>query len=129
MKLRKKDITRDQSRDTGMALTLLLLILFSVTRNQGLFVAAIVVHVVNMTAPSVYKMPAVLWLGLSELLGTVMSKILLGLVFMAVVVPIGVIRRIAGKDSLKLRAFRGGDGSVMLERNHLFTARDIEKPY
>jgi len=45
------------------------------------------------------------------------------------VTPIGALRRFFGKDSLKLRAFKASEESVMIVRNHLFVARDIEKPY
>ena len=32
-------------------------------------------------------------------------------------------------DSLKLKAFKSGEKSVMIVRNHTFAGRDIEKPY
>jgi hypothetical protein len=125
----KRKITADQSRDTGMAMVLLLLILSVVRGRQGFVTAAMVLLVVTMTAPKVYRHVAVVWLGLSELMGAVVSRLLLSIVFFAVVTPIGVLRRAMGKDSLKLRAFKGSQESVMLRRNHTFTGRDIEKPY
>lgn len=125
----KKKITKDQSRDTGMAMVLLLLILAVPLKRQGLIFAAMAVHVLNMTAPLVYRPVAVIWLGLSELLGAIVSKILMGVVFFLLVTPIGMLRRLAGKDSLKLRVFKAGSDSVMLERNHQFTARDLIRPY
>jgi hypothetical protein len=30
---------------------------------------------------------------------------------------------------LKLRAFKASRGSVMLERNHTFVGKDLERPY
>jgi hypothetical protein len=45
------------------------------------------------------------------------------------VTPIGVLRRLFGKDSLKLREFKVSRESAMLVRNHLFVSHDIEKPY
>ncbi len=51
------------------------------------------------------------------------------LVFALVITPIGLVRRALGKDSLRLRAFRAGNESVMTVRNHTFTAADLEKPY
>jgi hypothetical protein len=129
MHIFRKKITKDQSRDTGMAMVLLLLILSIPLKRPGLLLAAIALHVVNMTVPLIFKPLAVLWLGLSELLGGVVSKVLMCLVFFVVVTPIGIIRRLAGKDSLKLRVFKSGPDSVMLERNHVFTAQDLVKPY
>jgi hypothetical protein len=124
-----KRITKDQSRDTGMAIVLLLLLLYVRTKRDGFLLAAITLHVVNMMVPQIYTSLAIVWLGFSHLLGNVMSKILLSILFFGVVTPIGILRRLFGRDSLKLRAFKASEESVMLVRNHLFVGRDIEKPY
>ena len=129
MEFFKRKITKDQSRDTGMAMVLLLLIVFVARKREGYLFGAIALHVVNMTVPQIYRPIAVLWLGLSDLLGAVVSKILLSIVFFVIVTPIGILRRLAGKDSLKLRAFKASKDSVMLGRNHTFIGRDLEKPY
>ncbi len=122
-------MTKDQSRDTGMAMVLLVLIFYVKTRRDGYLWAAIILHVVNMTVPRFYAPIAVLWLGLSHVLGTVMSKILLSVLFFGLVTPIGLLRRLLGKDSLKLNAFKASQESAMLVKNHLFVGSDIEKPY
>lgn len=124
-----KAITKDQSRDTGMAMVLLLLILCIRTKRDGILFAGITLHVLNMTVPRIYAPIAVVWLGLSHLLGNVMSKVLLSILFFCVVTPIGALRRLFGRDSLRLRAFKAGKESVMSVRNHVFVGRDIEKPY
>ena len=124
-----KKMTKDQSRDTGMAMVLLLLLIYLKTRREGLVYAAMVLHLVNMIVPRVYAPVAVVWLGLSHLLGTIMSKVLLSILFFGLVTPIGVLRRLLGKDSLKLRAFKANEESAMSVRNHLFVGHDIERPY
>jgi saxitoxin biosynthesis operon SxtJ-like protein len=125
----KRPITKEQSKDTGMAMVLLLLLASAAFKRQALITAAMVVLVIDMTFPRLYRPVAVLWLGLSHLLGTVVSKILLSLVFFGVVAPIGLARKLLGIDSLKLKDFKSGDNSVMIVRNHIFTGKDIEKPY
>jgi hypothetical protein len=125
----KRRITKDESRDSGMAVVLLFLILWFVLKRREFVVAAVALHVVNMTLPQIYRPFAVLWLGLSDLLGWVVSNILMSVVFFAVVTPIGLFRRLLGKDSLKLRVFKAGTDSVMVARSYKFTARDLERPY
>ena len=120
---------RDRSRDTGLALVLLLLIAHATTRRDGFATAAIVVLVVAMTVPLLFKPAAIVWFGLSQAVGTVMSKVLLAVVFYVVVTPIGIVRRMLGHDSLRLRAFKAGNGSVMRTRGHVFVPGDLEKPY
>jgi polyferredoxin len=129
MEFLKRKITKDQSRDTGMAMVLLLLLVDVRMKRGWILLASIVLQLLNMTVPRIFQPVAVLWLGLSDLLGAVVSKILLSIVFFGIVTPIGILRRLLGKDSLKLRAFKAGNDSVMLERNHVFIGQDIEKPY
>jgi Saxitoxin biosynthesis operon protein SxtJ len=105
------------------------LLIFLKTRRNGMLYSAMVLHVVNMIVPRIYAPLAVLWLGLSHVLGTVISKVLLSILFFCLVTPIGLLRRLFGKDSLKLREFKAGPESVMLVRSHLFVSQDIEKPY
>ena len=127
--MRDVTITRDQSRDTGMAMVLLLLLALLKWGRNELLIAALIVHVVNMIVPQVYRPVAIAWFGLAHLLGAVASRLLMFVVFALVVTPIGLLRRALRKDSLRLRAFRSGDESVMVVRNHTFSAGDLEKPY
>jgi hypothetical protein len=124
-----RKITKDQSRDTGMAMVLLFLLAAASRKKEGYLFVAMALHVVNMTVPMVYRPIAIFWLGLSDLLGSVMSRILLSIVFFGVVTPIGIFRRLLGRDSLKLRAFKASKESVMVERNHTFVAQDLDTPY
>jgi hypothetical protein len=121
--------TKEQAKDTGMAVVLILLIVWYFNRREGLILAAAIAHVLNMIAPQIYRPAAVVWFGLSHLLGSVVSRVVLGLVFFAVVTPVALIRRAMGKDSLRLKAFKAGRGSVMQVRDHTYTGKDIEKPY
>ncbi len=129
MEFIKQKMTKEQSRDTGMAMVLLLLLVSLKSRRDGWLYAAMVLHIVNMIVPRIYAPVAVVWLGFSHVLGTIMSKILLSILFFGLVTPIGVLRRLAGKDSLKLRAFKKSQESAMLVRNYMFVGRDLGKPY
>lgn len=125
----KRKITKDQSRDTGMAMVLLFLLVAAARKREGYLYIAMALHVVNMVVPNIFRPVAVLWLGLSDAMGTVMSKVLLSIVYFFVVTPVGTVRRLMGKDSLKLRAFKASKESAMLERNHTFVGRDLERPF
>jgi hypothetical protein len=122
-------VTKEQSKDTGMAMVLLLLLGYARFRREWLLVGALALQVVVMTVPGIFRRVAVLWLGLSHAMGWVTSKVLLTAIFYLLVTPIGVARKLMGKDPMRLRAFKRGTASAMLTRNHTFTAADIEKPY
>jgi len=126
---KKAPITKKQASDSGMALVLIALICFAVLRHDAWLWAAVAILVINMIFPIIFKPFAFIWFGFSRILGTFMSKIMLALVFFLVVFPIGFLRRISGKDSLRLRQFRKEKTSVFAERNHEYTAADLDKPY
>jgi hypothetical protein len=127
--MRAMTITRDQSRDTGMALVLVLLLAYWKFERSELVAAAAILHLVNMVVPQVFWPAGIVWFGLSHLIGVVMTRVLLTLVYGLVVMPIGLIRRGLKKDSLRLRAFKADEASVMVERNHLFTSADLDRPF
>lgn len=112
-----------------MAMVLLLLLLYLSLRWKGLLLGAILLHVLNMIWPRLFAPVAFVWLGFAKLFGAVVSKVLLSFVFLTIVTPVGVLRRLIGRDALYLRSFKAGKDSAMLERNHKFTGADLEKPY
>jgi polyferredoxin len=122
-------ISKKQASDSGMAVVLILLIIGLLTQNILYLKLAIPFLVMNMIFPMFYYAFAIVWLGFSHLLGTVVSKIILSVVFIFLVLPVGLFRRLLGKDALQLSKFKKGEGSVMHTRNKTFVLKDIEKPY
>jgi Saxitoxin biosynthesis operon protein SxtJ len=121
--------TPDQARDTGMALVLLCLLIVQFKHAYKLVPVAIILLIITMAWPRAFKPLAGLWFGLSHVLGTVMSKVILTLVFFIIVTPIGLLRRLMGKDSLQLKKFKKDRDSVFLVRAKLVDKKDLHKPY
>lgn len=124
-----KKITRDQAKDTGMAMVFICLLIGCFGQKQLFVALSIPLLLINMIWPTVYKPVAKLWLGLSHLLGTIVSKIILTAIFFVLVTPVGFIRRIFGADSLQLRKWKKGRSSVFRVRQHKFKPEDIRQPY
>ncbi len=123
------DITDKESSDSGQALVLILLILGLVLGGRGWLWLAVAALVVNMASPRVYRRFAHLWLNFSNGLGAVVSRILLTLEFFLLVLPIGLVRRLLGKDPMAMKQWKAGDGSVFVDRNHRYEAADLKNPY
>jgi hypothetical protein len=123
------NITKDQARDTGMAIVLLCLILSLVFKKKELVFAAIAFLVLNMIWPNAFRYAAKIWLGFSHLLGTIMSRILLSIIYFVMVTPVGLIRKICGSDSMMLKTWKKSTKSVFNSRNHTYSKNDIEHPY
>lgn len=75
-----KSISKKQASDTGMAIVLILLLVGFFTQNNFYYKIAIPVLVINMTFPLLYYPLAFFWFGFSNLLGSVVSKIILTIV-------------------------------------------------
>ena len=124
-----KNNKTDQARDTGLAMVLILLIIEYIKRPGWLVVAAMAALVLTMVRPVVFKPLSKVWFALSHLLGTVVSKIILSIVFFCIVTPMGLIRKALGADPMKTKLWKKGDESVLVERDHQYVKEDIEKPY
>ena len=122
-------ISKEQAKDTGMAVVLILLLIGVIHQDLVTIKIAIIALILAMATPLVYKYVAIVWLGLSHLLGSIVSKILLTLIFFFIVFPVGFIRKLLGYDTLKLKEFKKGTESVMQIRDITFTKNDIDKPY
>ncbi|THB63063.1 MAG: hypothetical protein D6E12_17790 [Desulfovibrio sp.] len=118
---------KDQCKDAGMALVFGLLLVAVIWDVDKLFPWALIVTGVLMLWPTLFKPWAALWFGLSNLLGMIMPKVLLSLLFFLMVLPMGVLRRMLGKDTLKLKQWKAGDESVFQERKGLVKPEDLEQ--
>lgn len=121
--------TPDQARDTGLALTLLCLILVYFWQAYRLVPLAMVFLVITMVWPRAFQPLAGLWFGLAHVLGTVMSTVILTVLFFILVTPIGLIRRVFGADSLQLKQWKKGEASVFQVRADLIQKKDLQAPY
>lgn len=121
--------TKEQCKDAGLALVLIALIASMLSDASWITPAAIVCTLLLMTAPKVFHYFAILWFGLSEALGTVMSKVILTIVFFTVVTPIALVRRILGKDAMQMKDFKKSSGSVFRKRDSMITAEDLEQMF
>jgi hypothetical protein len=83
----------------------------------------------SLARPAIFGPLAGPWFVLSRILGEISSRIILTLLFLAVVTPVGLIRRLCGADPMQLRQWRRGNDSVLRRRDHLFQPEDLEKPY
>lgn len=124
-----KRISVTEARDTGLAIVLILLLILFFRTHSLLGLAAIVTLVVTMAVPLIFKPLAYLWFGLSHVLGTVVSTLLLSLVFFVIVTPVGLIRRLLGHDSMKQRSWKKSSDSVLTDITKHYTPKSMEYPF
>lgn len=124
-----RNLSRKQLIDAGSAFVLILLIIGFLTGNTLFYKLAIPALVINMITPRFYYPFAIFWYSLSNILGFVVSRILLTIIYVIMVIPMAFIRRLMGKDTLYLKQFKKGRSSTLNFRNYMFSSKDIIHPY
>ena len=124
-----KRITNQQCKDTGLAMILIALLIGLFSESRYAFFGAGLITIVDMVYPRFFYALAIIWYGLSTAIGTIVSKILLSLLFFILVTPVGLIRKALGSDSMKLGEWRNGQSSIFQDRNYTYSAKDIENPF
>jgi len=122
-------IDEHQCKDSGMALVLMCLLIGFFSQKNIFYLFSIIFLIINMAIPGIYRPFAKIWLGVSHFLGTVVSKIILTIIYYFLVTPVGVLRRFMGKDSLLIKEWKKDASSAFAVREHVYTADEIEKPY
>jgi hypothetical protein len=113
-------------KDTGLVALLIILIILQIRTPQPLIIAGIVLLVISLTVPSIFRPLSYLWFGLSMAISFVMSKLIISIIFILVVTPLGMLRRLTGADPLRL----GKKQTVCLnDRKRLFTSKDLKAPF
>jgi hypothetical protein len=121
--------TPEQAKDTGMAMVLICLLLGYWGKFPKFLPVSLVLLILTMAWPNAFRPLAGLWFGLSHLMSSVVSRVILTVVFFLVVTPIGLIRRLMGADALQLKKWKQGNSSVFVVREGPVQGKDLANPY
>lgn len=122
-------VSNKECADTSMAMTLICLLVIMFTRSLTLMPLALGLLLLGMVWPRAYSPVAKLWLGISLLLGSVMSKLLLSVIFFVIVTPLALVLRLFGHDPMRLKSWKKGADSTFVTRDHTYEAKDLEHPF
>jgi hypothetical protein len=120
-----KNVSRIQCSEFGQVAVLVFIFLSLYLKNDHFILPAFLILLITILFPYFFYPLAVIWFGLSTILGKISSFIILSILFFLLVIPMGLIRKMSGKDILKLKKFKKSRDSVMTERNHLFDSDDL----
>lgn len=101
-----------------------LLVISLIFKISWLVIVAMAVGVVATFIPIAAKGIEWFWFKLAFALGWVNSRILLSVIYFAFLLPIAWLSRLFTKDPLTLR--RKQASTLFVERNHLYTKKDLE---
>ncbi|GAB7082069.1 SxtJ family membrane protein [Megalodesulfovibrio paquesii] len=112
--------------NSGLALIFILLLVMFLGKHEFLMLPTLAVTLLLMIRPTIFLPFAALWLGISELMGRVMSKVILAIIFFIVVTPIAILRGLTGADPMKKKQWKKGDGSVYRAIDKTLGPEDLE---
>ena len=124
-----KTVSKEQTKDFGMVVSLACLLVAYATHEKWALQLSVLFLLINIIYSPIYKPFASVWFSLSELIGGVVSKLILTLVFVLIVVPFAVVRRALGIDTLQLKQWKKDGSSVFKVRDHAYRPEDMDKPY
>ena len=123
-----RHVTSTECMHTGLALTLIFLLLYFL-RNEPCLLAAMATLILSMSWVKFFTYPAYVWTALTNLLGIVMSRVILSAIFFLLVTPIGCLCRLCGRDPLRLRAWKSASTTNFIEREHTFEGKDLDTTF
>ena len=118
-------VTKKQCTEFALVTVLATIILALYFGNDVFVKAALVLTLLTIVVPVIFYPFAVLWFGLAKVLNVIGSAVMMSVVFFVIVMPVGLVRRMLGRDPLKLRQFKKGKQSVMKDRDHQYIAEDF----
>ncbi len=119
---------REKQLETILSIVLGLAVIYWVTKNHYLLPAIVIVSSIGLFSNYLTEKIHWLWMKLSHVMGTVMSKVILSVVFFVFLFPIALLSRLfIKKDSLQLKKTSGN--SYYTVRDHVYTREDLENPW
>lgn len=114
---------KHKSLETILVLVAALIIFFWIYEKKIFLLSALLLVFVAVTSDLLTDLISRAWFRLSELLGKVMSKVILSLVYFLILLPAALLFRLTGKDQLQLKRKKD---SYFYRRDHQYTKKDIE---
>lgn len=113
-----------KQQETCLVIVTGLLVIWYFTKNDWLLLAAGTVGFVGAFVPLLAKWVNWAWYKLAEVMGWVMSKVLLTAIFYGFLSPIAFLARLFGKSSLQLKR---RDDTYWTVRDHEYSKKDLEQ--
>src|SRR5579862_6970547 len=91
-----KNVSRKQCSEFGQVAVLVCIFLALYQKNDHYLFPAFLILIITILFPYFFYPLAVIWFGLSTLLGRISSFVILTVLFIFLVIPMGLFRKITG---------------------------------
>ena len=117
---------KEKAFETIIILALAALIGFLVFQKIWLIYLSVALLVIPIISVKGALVIAEIWFGFSDYLGLVMNYVIMFICFFLFLVPLSFLQKLFGANQILKK--KEGD-SYFYKRNHLFTSKDIDKPW
>ncbi len=118
-----KENGKAKSLETLLVLVGALIVAYWISFKKIYLLVGLIFILIGIASPFLSAKISWIWLKFAELIGSVMSKIILSVVYFIFLVPIALIYRMTQKNPLFLKRRKG---SYYRERNKQYSSKDIE---
>jgi hypothetical protein len=108
--------------ETVVAFMIMLGIIYWYTKNPWLLLAALVLGITGLLFKTLAENICLLWSKLSHVIGSIMNKVILTLVFIFILIPLSVLSKAFKKKAVDDRM----GNSYFRTRNTTYTKKDLE---
>lgn len=118
-----KESSKAKSLETLLVLTGALIVVYWISPKKIYLLVALLFILIGIVSPFLSSKISWVWLKFAELIGSVMSKVILTVVYFIFLVPIALVYRLTQKNPLFLKR---RDGTYYTARNKQFAPKDVE---
>ena len=115
---------KDKHYGTILIFVMVLIIFFLGNKNLKLLYIALALGAIAILIPALSRKIHDLWMKFAELLGLVMNKVILSLVFFIFLVPVALLSRLFRKNPLRNKREKA---SYFSDRNFTYTKKSLEQ--
>ena len=120
---------KTESLESALVITAGFLVLYLVFDSQWMIWLATGVSLISVFSTKIRNLIHHSWMKLAFLLGWINSRILLSIVFYIILFPLALIQKIFVGDKLQKSKKGEKEKSYYLERNHTYSAKDLENTW
>ncbi|HHM20804.1 MAG TPA: hypothetical protein ENJ20_02165 [Bacteroidetes bacterium] len=117
---------REKQLETCLVIATGLMVIWLISRKEEWIYAAVVIGVVGAFIPALAKWVHWLWYKIAEVMGGIMSRVLLSIVFFVFLFPIAVVYKLTNKDLLQLKRKKD---TYWTKRDHRYSKKDLENAW
>lgn len=124
--------SREKELETILTLCVFLVLIFFMGEREhlghkkSLLTIAILLGLIGIFSKYLTSKISWAWLKVGELMGAVMSKVILSVVFFVFLFPIALLSRLFSSNRNNLQLKKTGGNTYYFTRNHLYEAKDLK---